>query len=637
MKCLFQRSFFTLDFVKDRFIFTLMACMSFICVQSIFLTDAGSEVFGESDGSLVSLSLSSASSGGYRSDRSSASIDSEESFGGAGAGSCGVIKHGYDDPTLKRLLRSKLASDFFDLNVAWFDDEMPFGLGNGYQELRMSGKAKSRDSSRLAVLTETTDNIDTGISTHDIYIYPLPILTPEDSDTEPVHRFMKRRCDRYCTSYDEPEKDAVGIVEGASFKKAFNWVQIPITPRTRVYIPCESKRMLANDFIPGLFKRKSTATILGKLRDAGAELLPEPVVAHAVCTLICYNLFAKAVFVPFVYNTFLPARILDAGHLMLISNVLFKKDTAEVVAKELPYLFEKQCAMMARLVCLWFIYGRIDKDTMVGLLQFLRNDRGSREAERLLVLIEEPVSVADASPEIVTEFDLKHRVEGALEAAGKAAAEAGKTWVGVPSYIDALKGVRKGLNASRNQIFLLTELCKMAYMNRKRAPYAVIALLDIIGSYAQPTVDEAFYVATIMEREVSRAEDKDEGLLSDIQHCREYLSEKKKHYDFLSGVMHSKIGEVNNMFEQDAQRRERERFERYTLRTPTRERQVNLDAHYIDFDGARKPLLKHDMLEGSVDEGVLTYDDSTSAGEGRKDRGFGSVGSASGSSTDGEG
>jgi hypothetical protein len=447
---------------------------------------------------------------------------------------------------------------------------------------------------------------------------------------------MKRRIKRKCASYQQPEKDGVGIVEGHSFLQAFNWVRIPITSRITIHIPRDSKniRLLADDFIPGLFKRKSTATILGKLRDARAGLLPETVVAHAVCTLICYNLFAKAVFVPFVYNTFLPERILDAGHLMLISNVLFKKDTAEVVAKELPYLFEKQCAMMARLVCLWFIYGRIDKDTMVGLLQFLRNDRGSREAERLLVLIEEPVSVADASPEIVTEFDLKHRVEGALEAAGKAAADTGKTWVGVPSYIDALKGVRKGLDASRNQIFLLTELCKMAYMNRKSAPYAVIALLDIIGSYAQPTVDEAFYVATIMEREVSKAEDRDDGLLSDIQHCREYLSEKKKHYDFLSGVMHSKIGEINNMFEQDAQRRERERFERYTLRTPTRERQVDLDAHHVDFDGARKPLLENDMLKGSVDERAFVSDgDSTSAGS---RSGFGSVGSASGSSADGE-
>jgi len=632
-----------LGFVKNRFIFTLMACMSFICVQSIFLTDAGSKVSAESrssDGSLASLSLSSASSGGYRSDMSSASIDSEESFGGAGGpggGSCGIVKHGYDDPTLKKLLRSKLASDFSHHNEAWFDDEMPFGVGDGYQELRMSGNSKSRDEKKVAVLAQTTDNIDTGLSTYDVYIYPLCILTTEDGpDSLVVRRFMKRRIKRKCASYQQPEKDGVGIVEGHSFLQAFNWVRIPITSSTTVHIPRDSKniQLLVDDFIPGLFKRKSTATILGKLRDARAELLPEPVVAHAVCTLICYNLFAKAVFVPFVYNTFLPERILDAGHLMLISNVLFKKDTAEVVAKELPYLFEKQCAMMARLVCLWFIYGRIDKDTMVGLLQFLRNDRGSREAERLLVLIEEPVSVADASPEIVTEFDLKHRVEGALEAAGKAAADTGKTWVGVPSYIDALKGVRKGLDASRNQIFLLTELCKMAYMNRKSAPYAVIALLDIIGSYAQPTVDEAFYVATIMEREVSKAEDRDDGLLSDIQHCREYLSEKKRHYDFLSGVMHSKIGEINNMFEQDAQRRERERFERYALRTPTRERQVDLDAHHVDFDGARKPLLENDMLKGSVDERAFVSDgDSTSAGS---RSGFGSVGSASGSSADGE-
>jgi|GEM_PF-6463716 len=617
MKCLFQRSFFMLDFVKDRFVFALIACMSFICVQPIFFSDAGSV---GTDDSLITVGLSSISSGGYRSDGSSASLDSGGSLGGAGGPgkrAYGFVKPQSDDATLRKILKNKLASDFSEENAVWFDDEMPFGIGNEYQELRITAHPKHRDNSKVAVFTQVSDNVDAGRQVCDIYIYSLDLFPHKG--TEEYRRFMERRLMRECAFYDESKKDGEGLIDGKPLLRAVNWVGLSITPYTTIHIPSHSNyaALLADDFIPRLFKRKSTATVVGKLREARVEGLSEQLVADAACALICYTLFEGAVFIPFAHDTFLPERILDAGLLLLISKALFKKERVAQISKDLPDFSAHQTAAMSRVICLWFIYNRIDKGAAIRLLQFLRDDRGSREAERLLVLFNSDVK----SDHITSEWDLKKRVEDAFAESEVVYGESG----GVQLYIDALSEVRRGIDTSSSKLMFLAELCKMAYANRKVAPYPAIALLDIVGSYIEPTIDEALYIINLMYTEVSKR--KDDGLLFDIDRCRVHISENKKRYDAQCAALRGKIKSINTELAHEAVGREE--YEEYALRRSASVRRVDLDDSGMS--DLRKPLLDCDT-RGSIDGRSLSCD-STSLGD-FSDRGFGSVGSTSGSSAD---
>jgi hypothetical protein len=605
MNCLFQQSFFTRGAWESQLAFAVAVSLSFMCVPFIFLSDRDS--------------YSESGSEGFDADHSSASLTSGGSLGGAGGPGrslCGAVKRGYTDEQVRALLYEKLGGDYAQYTTAWFDDEMPFGIGNEYQELRLRSNPGHRDNKKLCVVTEVDESLDTGVVTTQLYLYPSHIFPK--SGTPAYDKFLARRHKRQCAYYTDDNRDERGASQ--SFKKEFSWISIPISATTIVHVSREADAVefLADEFVPKMFKRKSTVTLMDKLRAAKIEGLSEQAVAHAVCSLLAYFSFDGALFIPFAHERFLPEKLLNQAHLMLITEQLFKVKTAREYSKILPRLFEEQCAAMARLLCLWYLSDYQSKDVVVGALQFLNTEHGSREAERLLIVLDEPVGLSEKAYHIRSEFDLKNRIEGVLDLVDRKREES----VSVKTYVDAFAGIAQGIKESPNQAALLFDLCVMAEKNYTAAPYAALALLEIVGSYNQPTINDAVDVVECIRDNISRKMERNRDLLLEVELCWHRLKDRQDEFARSRGRWARDLKETNAEFAE--MRKERENP--YVLRTPA-VRRVNLDKS--DAALLREPLLANDSLADDAGS-----DDSTSIGRGTVDRGFHPFGVSSGSSGD---
>jgi hypothetical protein len=251
-------------------------------------------------------------------------------------------------------------------------------------------------------------------------------------------------------------------------------------------------------------------------------------------------------------------------------------------------------------------------------LQFLSSEHGSREAERLLIVLDEPLGLSEKVCHIRSEFDLKNRVEGALESVEPKGDEKAM----LQTYVDAFAGVAQGIKESPNQAALLLALCVMAEKNYAAAPYPAIALLDIVGLYNQPTIDDAVRVIERMRDEMSGTMMRDRALLFEIELCWRRLKKRQEEFALTHGRWASDLKKTNDEFAE----MQREREHPYVLRTPA-VRRVDLDES--DAAVLRKPLLAYDSLADDAGS-----DDSTSIGRGPVDRGFHPFGVSSGSTVD---